>query len=541
MTKPEYDVIIVGAGAGGGVAAGVLAEAGKHVLLLDRGAAMGFADVGRDHLANHRLSQYGFNTEPLDTGRPRVLATTSGGGRIVHPHETSYGYNASVVGGGTLVYGAQAWRFLPDDFRMASKYGVPEGSSLADWPITYEDLEPFYDTIERELGVAATPHELGAPRQYDYPMPPPSLTLGGRTLSSGASLLGWRTGPVPLLINTVPHNGRPACIGCGRCVGFACPTDAKTGTQNTMIPRALATGRCTLVSHAAVRTLTSEAGVITGVEYVVGDVVKTARAKTVVLAAGAMETARLLLNSRTDREPHGVGNNTDQVGRHVQGHYYPSALGQFDDVVHDGIGPGPSISTIEFNHDNPGIIGGGMLADEFVKLPVIFQKTSLAPEAPRWGLAGKRYMRDNFLRTMQVQGPVQEIPSPTGRVTLDPDVRDSLGVPALRLSGAQHESTIDATLFMLDRAKEWLRASGAKKVWGWSPPLGLSHGQHQAGTCRMGSDPKTSVTDATARVHGHDNLFVADSSVHVTNGGFNPVLTIMSLAWRTATIIARDQ
>jgi choline dehydrogenase-like flavoprotein len=154
-------------------------------------------------------------------------------------------------------------------------------------------------------------------------------------------------------------------------------------------------------------------------------------------------------------------------------------------------------------------------------------------------LENKRFMRENYTRVMRVTGPVQEIPSPDARVTLDPAVRDRWGQPVARLSGATHPETLRTAALMLEHAKEWLTASGAVRVWGKPPRLRLSAGQHQAGTCRMGDDPRTSVVDAWGRVHGHDNLFVADGSVHVTNGGFNPVLTILALAFRTSEHLAR--
>lgn len=157
---------------------------------------------------------------------------------------------------------------------------------------------------------------------------------------------------------------------------------------------------------------------------------------------------------------------------------------------------------------------------------------------PQWGLENKHYMRDNYTRVLAITGPVQEIPSPAARVTLDPTVRDRWSIPVARLSGTTHPETVRTAAFMLDRATEWLRAAGATRVWGTPPELKLSGGQHQAGTCRMGDDPATSVVDRNCRVHGHDNLYIADGSVHVTNGGFNPVLTIMALAFRTAAHIA---
>lgn len=543
----RYDAIVVGAGAGGGVAAGVLAEAGKRVLLLERGPRLSFAEVGRDHLRNQRLSRYGHNAGPDIAGNPRVLVDPRGRERVVRPHEGGYHGNAACVGSGTLVYGAQAWRFLPEDFRMASVYGVPEGSSLADWPLGYDDLAPYYERAEWEIGVCGDGEAAARlqPRRKGYPMPPLPPTKQARTFQAGAATLGWDALPVPLLINSQPYLDRPACVRCQHCVGFACPVDAKNGTRNTLIPRALATGRCDLVTGAmAERVATDAAGRVVGVDYLAEDGAGAirrveARAEVVVLAGGAVETARLLLGSPTAREPAGVGNNGDQVGRHLQGHAYSGAYGLFPEPIWDGEGPGVSVATTRFNHGNDGIVGGGMLADEFVLLPIIFGKRALPPDLPRWGRANKAFMRDAYRHVTDIKGPVQEIPHPDGRVTLDCRVRDRWGLPVARLSGTTHPETVRTAAFIHERAKEWLVASGATTIWGDPPGLHLGGGQHQAGTCRMGADPRSSVVDPHCRVHGHDNLFVADGSVHVTNGGFNPVLTIMALAFRTAEGIAR--
>jgi choline dehydrogenase-like flavoprotein len=148
-------------------------------------------------------------------------------------------------------------------------------------------------------------------------------------------------------------------------------------------------------------------------------------------------------------------------------------------------------------------------------------------------------MRDNYRRVLQVTGPVQDIPSPNARVTLNSAVRDRWGIPVAHLSGTTHPETVKTALFMREQTEKWLRASGAERVWSGHIGLFLSGGQHQAGTCRMGWDPRTSVTDRWGRVHAHDNLFVVDGSLHVTNGGFNPVLTIMALAYRSAEYIAK--
>jgi choline dehydrogenase-like flavoprotein len=541
-----FDAIIIGSGAAGGIIACVLAEAGKHVLLLERGPALSFADVGRDHLRNQRLAVYGHNAGPELIGNPRVFVDPQGRPRLVKPHELDYHNNAACVGGGTRVYGAQAWRFHPDDFRMASKYGIPEGSSLADWPISYEMLEPFYERAEWELGAAgdgdSIQHQI--PRKRNYPLRPVAPSPQTVALENAAQQLGWVTTPVPLLINTEPYGGRSACIGCKYCVGFACPTNAKSGTQNTVIPRAIATGNCEFRTSTIVEAIeTNQRGNVNGVSYldnVSGETRRqTARAKIVIVSAGAIESARLLVNSHSQLHPAGLGNEYDQVGRNLQGHLYPRAYGISPTKVFNGIGPGVTIATTQFNHDNPGIVGGGMLADDFIKPPIDFWYDSLPPDLPRWGSDNKRFMRENYTRVMHVRGPVQDIPNPEGRVTVDAAVRDKWGIPVARLSGTTHRATVEAAEFMRERGEEWLRASGCEKVWSTQPGLILSGRQHQAGTCRMGRDPKSSVTDEWGRVHNHDNLFVVDGSLHVTNGGFNPVLTIMALAFRSAEFIAR--
>ncbi len=533
----KYDAIVVGAGAGGGVAAGLLAEAGKTVLLLERGTWLTFEEVGRDHLRNQRLSRYGVNAGPDLGGNPRVVVSPDSAVSVAGPIGPGYQNNAACVGSGTRVYGAQAWRYLPDDFQMASRYGVPSGSSLADWPLTYDDLAPYYEQAEWEMGVSGDEAEAGLhrPRHTAYPMPPLPLNRQGRTLQAGASRLGWDTQRVPLLINSVPYNGRNACVYCQQCVGFACPTDAKNGTQNTLILRALATGRCWLETDAMAECVdTDEGGRVTGVSYWNADGEHvSARSEVVVVSAGAIETARLLLNSRSALHPDGLGNASDQVGRHLQGHYYASALGWMPEPLWDGIGPGATTATIKFNHGNAGIVGGGMLADDFIEQPINFAKR-FVPGAPRWGLAHKQWMRRNYTRMLRVCGPVQEIPSPNARVTLDSSVRDKWGISAARLSGTTHPETLRTHQFLNARCRDWVEASGAQDIL-YGPELAkleLSAGQHQAGTCRMGHDPETSVTDSFGRVHGHENLFVADGSLHVTNGGFNPVLTILALSYR---------
>lgn len=538
-----YDVVVVGAGAGGGVASCTLAEAGASVLVVERGAAIDHADVGRDHLRNHRSSVFGNNTGPSPSGNPRESVRVDGSVVTVpDPHDPHWHNNAMTVGGGTRVYQGMAWRFAPTDFAMASTYGVPDDSSLADWPVTYDDLEPFYAWAEHALGVCGDEgaHPAQGPRRTDYPMPPLPTNTEAEVLGRGARRLGLHTGPVPLLINSVPRDGRARCVQCGECVGFTCPSGAKGGTYDTVIPRALATGNATLADRTrATEIVVDGDGRVAGVRIMDErtGAERLVRAGDVVVAAGAIESARLLLASRSDAHPSGLGNARDQVGRHLQGHCFVSVFGRFDDPVLDMVGPGVSIATCDHLHGNDGVIGGGVIANEITKLPIVHWRWAYPPDGPRWGAAAKAEMRDGYRRTGHLFGQVQEIPRADNRITLG-DRTDALGQRVARLAGHAHPETIRTAEHVRDVAQRWMDASGAGRVWADTIPGGLTAGQHQAGTCRMGVDPTSSVTDPDGRVHGHANLWVADGSLHVTNGGVNPVLTILALARRTASLLA---
>ena len=539
----HYDAVVVGSGAGGGVAAWALAQAGRSVLLVERGDYPDTAYLARDHLRNARTDS-GLDHRTLRSSAENPRTLLLGPDPVVLPAwDPRYGSNADTFGGGTRVYGAQAWRFMPEDFAMASTYGVPDGSALADWPIGYDDMEPFYTQAEYEIGVcgSAEPHAGSTRRSRPYPMAPMAPTKPARRLLAGARVIGLTTTPVPLAINSTPYDGRAACARCRQCIGFACPVEAKNGSDATVLARAAATGNLSvLLGTRAERIVTDATGRVTGVDLV-GDIGgsrwrRMVGAYDVVVAAGAIESARLLLASGNEREPNGLGNAHDQVGRHLQGHLYGGAIGIFADAVNDLLGPGPAISTHDFRHGNDGLVGGGMIANEFVPTPVstfgyLRQAGLIGPH----GLAAKQGVRHLLPRMQRVVGPVQEVTSADNRVRLDPTVTDSLGIPVARLSGRLHPNDLAALQLLGERAADWLRASGATTAIAYGFPPGNvapSSGQHQAGTCRMGTDPATSVTDPNGRVWGHPNLRVIDGSVHVTNGGVNPVLTIFANAFR---------
>jgi choline dehydrogenase-like flavoprotein len=228
------------------------------------------------------------------------------------------------------------------------------------------------------------------------------------------------------------------------------------------------------------------------------------------------------------------------VGRNLQGHHYTGATGYFPFEVYDDIGPGTSIAICDYNHGTPGLHGGGMLANEFTRLP--YQMVDRLPEGtPRWGLAHKQAMRQWHKRSMVVMGPTQQIPSASARVTLDPRVRDRYGMPVARIDGNVHPHTFEIGDRQSERAAAWLKEAGAIHVspMSWHPDT-VSAGQHQAGTCRMGADPRGSVVNRNCQLHDVDNVFLIDGSVHVTNGGFNPVLTIMAVAYYASDALVRN-
>ncbi len=537
MALKHVDAVVIGSGAGGGVVAKELATAGMKVVLLERGHWVSPAETRKDDLRNQRTSVLGAPFGPDDARNPRVHVDSNGKETIVYPSRGGYHNNAMCVGGGTASYGAMAWRFMAQDFRMKSIYGAVPGSTLEDWPITYDDLEPFYEKAEYEIGVSGDvgPDPFKAPRRKPLPMPPLAPNLEYRILKPAALRLGLHPFDIPMLRNSVPYGGRPACMRCRWCVGFACEVNAKCGTQNTVIPKALASGNCELRTRSiAKEILLTPQGKAKGVAYFdENDRLQRQTADLVVVSCGAIESARLLLNSTSKLFPNGIGNNHDWVGRNLVGHAYTGANGLLPFDCYDDVGPGAGIAACDFNHGNPGLAGGGMLANEFIRLP--YQFVQKVPRfVPQWGREHKEYVRKWYRRTISVKGPVQEMPVFEARVQADPKVKDYWGIPVARLSGGRHPHTIEIAEFLSRQAERWVKEAGAIKTWRNVPGRSLSGGQHQAGTCRMGNDPKTSVVDKYCRVHDVDNLYVVDASVHVTNGGFNPVLTILANAYRVS-------
>jgi choline dehydrogenase-like flavoprotein len=542
MALKHVNAVVVGSGAGGGVVAKELASAGLGVVLLERGKSYSAADCRKDDLRNQRTSVLGNGFGPDDERNPRVLVDRRGREQVLLASEAGYSNNAACVGGGTFCCGAMAWRFMEKDFCMRSAYGSVQGSTLDDWPISYQDLEPYYEKAEWELGVSGddSGNLFKAPRGKPLPMPPFAPNREYEILHPAAKRIGLHPFHVPMLRNSVPYNGRGPCMRCRWCVGFACEVNARTGTHNTVIPKALATGNCELRTECmAKEILVDERGRAKGVSYFdADDRLQRQTSDLVVVSAGAVESARLLLNSRSKLFPSGLGNRHDWVGRNLQSHTYSGATGQFDFDTYDDLGPGASIAVCDYNHGNPGLVGGAMLANEFIRLP--YQLTGQSPPfIPQWGAEHKEWMRSAFRRTAVVIGPTQEMPVFDARVQADPKVKDYWGIPVARLSGGKHPHSIEVGRYMATKAEAWLKEAGAVETWKRQPSIGLSGGQHQAGTCRMGGDSKTSVVNKHCQLHDADNVYVIDSSVHVTNGGFNPVLTIMAVAYYASDYLVK--
>ena len=533
----KINAVIVGAGAAGGIVAKELAEAGLTVLLLDRGPHWSYADAVHDELQGDAQ-----NT-------PRAVSRLTPQAEQENPRSFRYdensplqlgaiGFNAFAVGGGTLFYGAAAWRYHEHHFRMRSTFGQPQGTSLEDWPMTYDDLEPFYEKAEYELGVSGGGESdpLGPPRRKPYPIPPLPINPQGELFAQTAKKLGLHPFPPPFAILTAPYQGRPACIQCPFCIGHICEVNAKSSTTVTVIPKAMETGHCTLKSKSvADRIVTDNRGRVTGVSYF--DEERNhhlQEADLVIVSANAGESARLLLNSSNRFFPAGLANSSGQVGRNVMSHIGANSFGVFERELPHDHGPGPCIAINDFI----GGLGGAHVYNFYVHHPIGFS-ANRPPGAARWGQAHKEFQRKYFRRYLHLNSDVQDMPVETNRVEIDPSIRDTWGVPVVRITHKFHPLDHEHSEFIAARQREILAAAGAIQIWSAERGKG-GIGDHQVGTCRMGNDSKTSVLNRYCQSHDIDNLFVVDGSCFVTNPGHNPSLTIQAIAYWACNYIKRE-
>jgi len=562
MATEKTDVVIVGMGAAGGILAAELGKAGMKVIGLERGPRLATADFSAlDELRYFQRQDLRPNAkrQPV-TWRPNAKA------RANPLPILNYGNQA---GGGTVHYGAISWRFHEDDFRSRSqtieRYGasaIPKDCSLIDWPLTYADLEPFYDRAEYELGVSGKAGNLQgrkieggnpfeAPRRREYPLPPLMADQSGVIFAAGARKLGYHPFSSPRAILSQTYQGRPGCTYCGFCQAFGCHIGAKSSILVTKLPEADATGNFKLLTGTmCYRVKSDNSGRVTGVSYWGSDGSdNTIEAELVILAPFIYDNTRLLLLSKTAKFPNGLANSSGQVGKHLMAHIGARVFAAFDDrFVNIYMGPNAQKHSLDdwnadnFDHSGLGFIRGAQISITPADLeggPIgAAMSMNPPPGVPRWGAAYRDFLSKYFARYAAIIAQTDNLPYADQTIDLDPNVRDQWGLPAPRLTyDWRRPNELARVEFLLGKLEELGRAMGATHVW--RSPLGAgAPGAHHEGGTRMGSDPKTSVVNRYGQSWDIPNLFIIGSSTYPSMSGFNPTLTIQALAYMSADAIA---
>jgi len=542
--KTAVDFVIVGAGGAGGVVAKELSTAGFQVVVLEQGPYFREQDFDHDELKFKDVFDSPFIGREVLTNDHSLQPNTFRKTEREKAALTAFAQYGSCVGGGTVHFAGNYWRFHEVDFAERSRWGAVEGSGLADWPITYADLEPYYTKAEWELGVSGTAgaNPFDPPRSKPYPLPPMPVKSSGVLLERGARKLGWHPYPAPNAILSKRYQGRSACAHCGFCEFFGCEWGAKSSTLATVIPIAEKTGRCEIRPSSYVRKIsTDQKGSVDGVLYF--DAHKREhlqKAKAVVVCANGAETPRLLLMSKSNLYPQGLANSSGLVGKFFMVDLGSFAFGTFAHPLNEFKSVPVTRVVQDFYDSDPkrGFYGGGGIDFRFLFYPIGFALNGLPPDTPRWGAGFKKTLRENFNRTVTVFGHATCLPLESNTISLDPEVKDSWGLPALRITYKSHPDDFKTMSFFRDRSLELLDAAGAIRKWAL-PIEDASAAVHLMGTCRMGNDPKSSVIDKYHRAHDVPNLFIVDGSSFVTSGRNQPTCTIQALAYRAADNIIR--
>jgi choline dehydrogenase-like flavoprotein len=535
--RETVDFVVVGSGAAGGVLARELSLSGFSVVVLEQGPRLGSGDFRHDEFAydylsgianDPKVSPQSFRDDPAREAQQPQL-----GNPLLY---------ARIVGGSSTHFTANYWRFHESDFKERSLLGAIPGTGFADWPITYQDLEPYYTQVEWEVGVSglagASPFD--PPRSKPYPMPPLPVKSSGVLLERGARKLGLHPFPAPMAINSQLYRGRPGCAHCGFCLGFGCEVMAKSASLYNMIPEAEATGRCEVRPQSYVFNVAlNAAGRTTGVHYY--DAKKrehVQKAKAVVLSANGAESARLLLNSTSDRFPQGLANSSGLVGKYLMFNQGSGVHAQFEHELNEYKSVQVTRVLHDFHEADPkrGFYGGGGIDARMGPQPAAWALAS-GGDLPHWG-AGLKARLEAFPRSMMSTGHSTSLAVETNSVSIDPKLKDAWGIPAMRVTYKDHPDDLATAKFLQDRAFEIMQAAGAEKVWRAAPRIRRG-GVHLLGTCRMGNDPNSSVVDKYHRAHDVPNLFVCDGSSLVTSGRGQPTMTIQALAFRAAEHIGQ--
>jgi choline dehydrogenase-like flavoprotein len=531
-TSDEVDFVIVGSGAAGGILAKELSGHGFQVVVLEQGPYLTESDFVHDEikvlqedlLTNHpKLQPNTFRKTPNDKAKPRRAVV--------------YG---RIVGGTSVHFTANFWRFHEIDFIERSKVGAVPGANLVDWPITYGDLERYYSKVEWEIGVSglagASPFD--PPRSKPYPMPPLPVKSSGVLFERAARQLGWHPFPAPMAILSQPYQGRPACVNCGFCLAFGCEVGAKSTSLSTAVRMAEKTGYCEIRPNSYVhRIAVDDRGHATGAIYF--DAERKAqfqKAKAVIVSANGAETPRLLMLSANKQFPDGLANSSGMVGKHLMLNSGAVSVGVFDEPLNDY--KGYAVSRVlhdfyELDAQKVGFCGGGGLDARFDMTPIGFAMNGLPPGSPRWGNDYKAALQHNFVRTMEIFAHGTSLPVEDNSFSLDPELKDAWGLPALRMTYKDHPDDLKLVTWLSGRSMEVLEAAGARQKWTY-PITESEFAVHLLGTCRMGNDAKTSVINTDHRTHDVKNLFLCDGSSLVTSGRGQPTMTIEALAFRAA-------
>jgi gluconate 2-dehydrogenase alpha chain len=547
------DAVVVGSGPGGAAAADVLTSAGWSVTIVEKGSNHLLDLSGpvslRSEFSNDEVKfvhRHFLGPDPMV--EPRTFRTSEhDGDRTIVGEVNSI---PSTVGGGGVHADGKVPRLREEDFALLSVLGPVEGADVADWPVGYDELEPYYADAERRVGVAgdADANPFAAWRSGPYPMPPGAPMYGAVRSSAAAERVGLHPYPAPTAANSVPYDGRPACNNCGFCAFFGCPIHAK-GDPVAMLHRAVASGRAELLAETFACRVVTDGRRATGVEVVTAaGERRTIGARAVVLAGGAVETPRLLMLSGLDHP---------LVGRYLMTHFQTIAFGVFSDDLHAERG-----RAVTHVHDDAVIVDedarraaaaaglpwlrGGMVEHGGTGLPIAEAKRYPRGTRHRKLMASSPMRRHLWALTMQGE----DLPQRSNGVDLDPTVRDARGFPVARLTYRPHRHELAASAHHRTRLVRVLEEMGASMTGvftspcapgelGWDGPRSAAPDSHHVlGTTRMGHDPERSVVDPFGRVHGLDNVVVADSSVFVTSSGYGPTLTLVALASRAAAALA---
>jgi gluconate 2-dehydrogenase alpha chain len=460
------------------------------------------------------------------------------------------------IGGTTVHYNAVSLRFQPGLFESRSKTiarhgteAIPENSTLVDWPISYDDLEPYYDAVEYAIGVSGQAGNIGGklisggnrfegPRARAYPMPALRPSGWNALMSDAAKQLGWNPFPAPAALNSVPYNGLPACTYCGFCSNNGCHNNSKGSTDINVIRTAEATGNLRIEDSARVVKIEVDGDrLVKGVTYIKDEQEHFQPARAVLLGGFVYENTRLLLISRSTAYANGLSNNHKQVGKNFFAHIYARAFGLFPGRRLNKLnGSGGQITTIEdwddenFDSFREGFIGGIQLLAPQESKPISLAKQPPPPGVPRWGSEWKAWLRENSQALGSVNVTYSGLPYEDNVLDLDPTHRDSFGVPLVRVTHHVPPNDQRGRDFGITRGEMWLRAAGASQVW-----VSRSiNARHPYGGTRMGTSAKDSVVDRYGFSHEVPNLGIIGASTFPTTSAHNPTLTLQALSWMTA-------